>query len=59
MDVLWQYKITCRDSLDRMHNYFADAVDDDHAQRLFFHDRETKPQKYGDWQPLLTTLCET
>ena len=39
------------DSLGRDQHYFTDAVDDDHAQRQFFHDRETQPQKYGDWQP--------
>ena len=54
--LLLPYAITCRDSLDREQHYFIDAVDDDHAQRLFFHDRETQPGKFGDWQPEVTTL---
>ena len=59
MDLLWPYRITCRDSLDRKRRYFTYAVDDDHAQRRFFNDRETKPRKYGDWQPVVTTLVQT
>lgn len=59
MDLLWKYSITCRDSLGQKHYYITDAVDDDHAQRLFFHDRETQPGKYGDWQPAVTTLIAT
>lgn len=56
MDLLYKYAIACRDSLDREQHYYTDAVDDDHAQRRFFHDRETQPQKYGDWQPGDITL---
>ena len=57
--LLLTYSITCRDSLDREQYYVTDAVDDDHAQRLFFHDREAQPGKYGDWQPDVTTLIAT
>ena len=57
--LLLTYAITCRDSLDREQHYYTDAVDDDHAQRQFFHDRETQPGKYGDWQPTVTTLIAT
>ena len=57
--LLLPYKITCYDSLDREQEYITDAVDDDHAQRLFFNDRETQPGKYGDWQPGVITLVQT
>lgn len=56
MDLLCKYAIACRDSLDREQHYYTDAVDDDHAQRRFFNDRENQPQKYGDWQPGDITL---
>ena len=56
--LLLTWAITCRDSLDRERYYVTDAVDDDHAQRRFFHDRETQPGKYGDWQPCVTTLIQ-
>ena len=57
--LLLPYCITCYDSLEREQYYVTDAVDDDHAQRLFFHDRETQPGKFGDWQPEVTTLIAT
>ena len=57
--LLLTYSITCYDSLDREQYYVTDAVDDDHAQRLFFYDRETQPWKFGDWQPDVTTLIST
>jgi hypothetical protein len=57
--LLLTYSITCYDSLNREHYYITDAVDDDHAQRLFFNDRETQPGKFGDWQPAVTTLIAT
>ena len=56
--LLLTYSITCYDSLDREQCYVTEAVDDDHAQRLFFHDRETQPGKFGDWQPEVTTLIQ-
>ena len=56
--LLLTYAITCYDSLDREQYYVTDAVDDDHAQRQFFHDREAQPGKYGDWQPEVTTLIQ-
>ena len=59
MDLLLNWTITCIDSLDReFQHYNTEAVDDDHAQRRFFHDRETQPQKFGDWQPEVTTLIQ-
>lgn len=57
--LLLTYCITCYDSLDSEQYYITDAVDDDHAQRLFFYDRETQPGKFGDWQPDITTLIQT
>ena len=57
--LLLPYAITCRDSLDREQYYVTDAVDHQHAQRLFFFDRETQPRKYGDWQPGDITLIAT
>ena len=39
--------------------YNTEAVDDDHAQRRFFYDRETQPGEYGDWQPEVITLVQT
>ena len=59
MDLLWKYSITCRDSLGQKHYYITHAVDDAHAQTRFFNDRETKPGKYGDWQPGDIDLIET
>ena len=56
--LLLTYAITCRDSLDRECHYITQAVDDDHAQTRFFNDRETQPQKFGDWQPFVTTLTQ-
>ena len=56
--LLLTYAIACRDSLDRKRRYVTDAIDDDHAQRRFFHDRETQPWKYGDWQPGVITLIQ-
>ena len=47
--LLLPYAITCYDSLNREQHYFTDAVDDDHAFRCFWNDREQQPARYGDW----------
>lgn len=58
MDLLLNWTIECIDSDGEFQYYNTEAVDDDHAQRRFFHDRETQPQKFGDWQPFVTTLTQ-